>query len=167
MKLTTTRFGEIEIDESRIVEMRGAILGFGHFRRYMLLLQDEKTPFCWFQSVDDGAVAFVVINPFITKPDYEPILLDEHLRLLEIETEQDILLLSIVTIRSQPFTVSANLRAPLVINIRKMVGAQVVLHDSAHSIQYPVETCDAGSATGVRDEEKMVNVARIGPAVAM
>jgi flagellar assembly factor FliW len=167
MKLNTTRFGEIQIDESKIVEMRGAILGFGHLRRYILLWQDDKMPFCCFQSIDDGSVAFVVIDPFIVKPDYEPVLEDEDLTLLEIEGVQDLMLLNIVTIRSQPFTVSANLRAPLVINVRKMAGAQVVLHDPVHGIQHSIATRHAGSERGAGNEEKISEISRIGHAVEM
>ncbi len=46
MIVKTTRFGEIDVDESRVVEMRGGILGFDHLRRFILIVQDEKTPFC-------------------------------------------------------------------------------------------------------------------------
>ena len=69
MRLSTTRFGDIDIDESRAIMMKAGILGFEHLKRYVLLVQDEEILFWWFQSVDDGSVAFVVINSFVIKPD--------------------------------------------------------------------------------------------------
>lgn len=140
MKIATTRFGEIEADESRIIEMRGEILGFEKLKRFLLLAQDDKTPFGWFQSVDDGAIAFVVINPQVIKPDYEPEIKDVDVSLLEIEQAADVLLMSIVTIRSNPVSISVNLRAPIVINARKGLAKQIILDDPAQPVQFYVET---------------------------
>lgn len=163
MIVKTTRFGEINIDESRVIEMRGGILGFDHLRRYILIVQDEKTPFCWLQSLEDGDVAFVVINPFIVKPDYEPVVSDGDIERLEIERAEDVVLLSIVTIRSEPFAVSANLRAPLVVNVKKMAAKQVILEDPVHPIHYYVET----TRSVQRKDQKDYDMTRIGHAVAL
>ena len=73
MKISTTRFGDISIDEARVIQMREGMLGFEQLKRYVLLMHDEKIPFWWLQSVKDGSVAFVVINAFAVKPDYKPL----------------------------------------------------------------------------------------------
>jgi len=138
VRISTTRFGDITIDESRVIQMKGGILGFEHLKKYVLLMQDEKTPFWWFQSVEDGSVAFVVINSFAVKPDYEPVVSDDEVKLLEIASPEDAVLFSVVTIRSDPFTVTANLRAPIVINAKKMLAKQVVLVDLDYSVQHPI-----------------------------
>ena len=136
--LSTTRFGDIDIDESRTVLIKAGILGFEHLKRYVFLVQDEKILFWWFQSVDDGSVAFVVINPFIIKPDYEPIIQDNDVELLELKSHEDVILMSIVTIRSDPFKVTANLKAPIVINLKKKLAKQVILDKSDYPIQYSI-----------------------------
>ena len=138
MRISTTRFGDITIDESRVIQMKGGILGFEHLKKYVLLMQDEKTPFWWFQSVEDGSVAFVVINSFAIKPDYEPVVSDDEVKLLEIASPEDAVLFSVVTIRSDPFMVTTNLRAPIVINAKKMLAKQVVLVDLDYSVQHPI-----------------------------
>jgi len=76
VKISTTRFGDIDIDESRVIRMKDGMLGFEHLKRYKLFIQDEKIPFWWLQSVEDGSVAFVVINSLGVKPDYEPVISD-------------------------------------------------------------------------------------------
>lgn len=136
MEFSTTRFGKITIDESRIITMRSGLLGFDHLKNYVLLTQNEKTPFWWFQSIDDGATAFVVINSFVINPDYEPIITDNDVRLLEILSSKDVLLLSVVTISSDPVKITANLRAPIVVNVKQRLAKQIVLQDQDYPIQY-------------------------------
>ncbi len=138
MRLSTTRFGDIDIDESRTILLKAGILGFEHLKRYVFFVQDEEILFWWFQSVDDGSVAFVVINPFIIKPDYKPIIQDNDVELLELESHEDVILMSIVTIRSDPFKVTANLKAPIVINLKKKLAKQVILDKSDYPIQYSI-----------------------------
>jgi flagellar assembly factor FliW len=138
VRISTTRFGDISIDESRVIQMKGGMLGFEHLKRYVLLIQDEKIPFWWFQSIEDGSVAFVVINSLAVKPDYEPVVSDNEVKLLEIASPEDAVLLSVVTIRSDPFKVTANLRAPIVINAKKMLAKQVVLLELDYPVQHPI-----------------------------
>lgn len=138
MRISTTRFGDISIDESRVIQMREGMLGFEHLGRYVLLIQDEKIPFWWFQSIEDGSVAFVVINSLTVKPDYEPVISNDEVKLLEIASPEDAVLLSVVTIRSDPFKVTANLRAPIVINAKKMLAKQVVLVEPDYPVQHPI-----------------------------
>ena len=136
MNIVTTRFGEIAIDESKIIDMRGGILGFEHLKKYVLHIKDDNNPFWWLQSLDDGAIAFVVINPYSAKADYEPMISDNDVKLLEIEEAEDVVLLAILTIFQNPFSVSMNLRAPLVINAKKKIAKQIVLEDVTYPVQY-------------------------------
>ncbi|MBN1614951.1 MAG: flagellar assembly protein FliW, partial [Deltaproteobacteria bacterium] len=95
MKIMTTRFGEIEVDDARIIEMRGCgILGFEHLRRFVMIMHSEKTPLVWFQSLDNAAVAFVLANPFLIKPDYQPEIGNHEVNMLEIVNPEDVLLMS-------------------------------------------------------------------------
>jgi flagellar assembly factor FliW len=155
VNIVTTRFGEIDIDESKIIDMRGGIIGFEHLKKYVLHIKDDNNLFWWFQSIDDGAIAFVVINPYSAKADYEAMISDNDVKLLEIEDAEDVVLLAIVTIRQNPFSVSVNLRAPLVINAKKKIARQIVLEDAQYPVQYYLTA--TGSVIGVsvdQDSEK-------------
>lgn len=158
MNIVTTRFGEIDIDESKIIDMRGGILGFEHLRKYVLHIRDDNNPFWWFQSLDDGAIAFVVINPYSAKADYEPLISDNDVRLLEIKEAEDVVLLAIVTIRQTPFSVSVNLRAPIVVNAKKKIAKQIVLEDATYPVQYYLTATDTVNGVSVdRGSEKQDN----------
>jgi flagellar assembly factor FliW len=140
VEFSTTRFGNIIVDESRIITMRGGILGFERLKRFVLLTQHDNIPFSWFQSVDDGSVAFVVTNAFMVKGDYSPVLSDSEVELLEIASVEDVVPMVIVTIRSEPFEITANLRAPVVINIARRLARQIVLQDSDYPVRFSIQT---------------------------
>ncbi|MGO9137383.1 MAG: flagellar assembly protein FliW [Syntrophales bacterium] len=164
MNITTSRFGEIDVDESKIIDMRGGILGFEHLKKYILHLQDENNPFWWFQSLEDGKVAFVVINPFITKADYEPVIDDNDTKLLEMENAEHVVMLAIVTILHSPFSVSINLRAPIVINTEKKIAKQVVLEDQTYPVRYYLTAAgshDEASADGDNKRRNKVKAASL------
>ena len=149
MRISTTRFGEISIDESKVIRMKEGMLGFEHLKRYKLIIQGEKIPFWWFQSVEDGSIAFVVINSLAVKQDYKPVISNAEAKILEIGSPDDVVLLSVVTIRSDPFNVTANLKAPIVVNPKKLLAKQIVLVDSDYSVQYPI-----GDNSSVLQEKK-------------
>ena len=70
MNVMTTRFGAVEIDDDRIIEMPDGMIGFAE-QRFILLSPDNNGRFFWFQSVDNPALAFVVTDPTAFVPGYE------------------------------------------------------------------------------------------------
>jgi flagellar assembly factor FliW len=138
MEMKTSRFGVIEIDEAKIITMRGGILGFQNLNRYIMILHEEGSPFHWLQSLDEGSVAFIIMNPFLIKSDYEPEIDDRTIEILEIEKAEDIELMVIVSVRSEPVKITANMRAPLVINRQKKLASQVILDDEQYPVRYEI-----------------------------
>ncbi|HOF04098.1 MAG TPA: flagellar assembly protein FliW [Syntrophales bacterium] len=138
MKIKTSRFGTIEVAEEEFIYIKGAILGFERLTRFVLLIRDDRNPLWWLQAVDDPAVAFVVVNPRLIKRDYDPPVYESELEFLDIRDKDDIALLAIVTIRSNPFRVTANLRAPLLINAANRMGNQIVLEEPAYHVQFDI-----------------------------
>jgi flagellar assembly factor FliW len=136
MKINTTQFGEIPVEELKVITMAGPILGFEQLERYILIIPDEEKLFWWLQSVEDGSIGFVVANPFVMKPDYEPEISEDTARMLQIERPEDAVVLTIVTIRKDPLKVTLNLKAPLVINPITKRGGQVVLEGPEQPIQF-------------------------------
>ena len=64
MKVRTSRFGEVEIDPSRLLVFPHGLLGFARFRTFALLQPDDRGVFYWLQSVEDPELAFVVTDPW-------------------------------------------------------------------------------------------------------
>ncbi|MGV8056609.1 MAG: flagellar assembly protein FliW [Smithellaceae bacterium] len=139
MKVKTTRFGEIEVDDTKIIEMRRDILGFEGLKSFTIISQEDKAPFMWLQSLENGSLAFIVVNPQLIKPDYEPEIEDQDAESLHLQKTEDAMILAIVTVRLNPFSVTANLRAPVVINKTMRIARQIVLENSDYPIRYELE----------------------------
>ena len=65
MKINTSRFYAIEVDEKDIIEFRQGIPAFEHLKRYIIISLEDDTHFYWLQSIDDGDIAFILADPLI------------------------------------------------------------------------------------------------------
>lgn len=127
MLVQTTRFGPVEVDESRLLEFPAGLLGFSRARRFALLQPDERGVFFWLQSTESADVAFVVTDPCLWSPDFVVTLRREQAAEIGLPEGVTPQLLVIVNRRDQGIT--ANMQGPLVIHPATRVGLQVVLAD--------------------------------------
>ena len=128
MKLTTKAYGVIDVDERQKVAFPQGLFGFEGFKDYVLLDADQQ-PFYWLQSVDMEQIAFVLVNPFLFRPDYEINIENEELADIGIRSPEKALIFVIVTIPPDGRPMTANLQGPLVINRDTGAGKQAVLTD--------------------------------------
>ncbi|MCL1992623.1 MAG: flagellar assembly protein FliW [Spirochaetes bacterium] len=128
MKLATKACGEIEVDERQKVVFPQGLFGFEKYKEFVVFDADEK-PFYWLQSVDAEKIAFVLINPFFLRPDYELSISNEDLAEIGIYSPDKALVFSIVTIPKDGGNVTVNLQGPLVINRDTKTGRQAILND--------------------------------------
>jgi len=139
VKITTTRFGEIEVEDQAIISVPGGLIGFSDHERYMIIEHKPESPFFWFQAVDRSDLAFVIANPFIFKHDYDVQLNDAILDELGIEDQEDVAVYVIVTVpHGQPQGMTANLLGPLIINTKSKVVKQIILNDDRYSHRHPL-----------------------------
>ncbi len=139
MKIQTRQFGEIEIDETKIINMPIGIPGFQNRKRYSMLQKEEAAPFLFFQSVDDPDLSFVILDPKSVMEDY--IVEEKEInRVVPWDLKNDeISLFVIVTIPSgDPEKATANFLAPLVINTKRKEGLQLILQNTDYSCQHPL-----------------------------
>ena len=135
----TTRFGEIEVDEDLVITLPNGIIGFEESRRYVVLHLQEKSPFRWLQSLDDGSLAFPIIDPWDFKPDYAPTISDADADQLKLDRDSPKLVFAIVTIpRQEPRRVTANLLGPLVINPVTRLGKQVIVTNEQYTTKHSI-----------------------------
>ncbi|MCD6264666.1 MAG: flagellar assembly protein FliW [Deltaproteobacteria bacterium] len=141
MKIKTTRFGTITIEEEKIITMPFGMLGFPDVKRYVILQHKENSPFFWYQSVDDPALAFVIMSPFLFKPDYD---VDVENVLKEMswneEEKQDNLELYVVVNipKGAPEKMTANFIGPILINNKIHQAVQMVISDSPYTHKFPL-----------------------------
>ncbi len=156
IKVKTTRFGEIDVKTEDLIELPNGLIGFPELKRYVLLDHDKDSPFKWLQSLDDGAIAFVLINPLLFKPDYTVEVTEAEVSDLELKAEEDAVISVIITIPTNPQNMTANLKAPLVFNLTNRRGKQLVLSNSAYTTRHNImeeikKQSTAGTTTQVQE----------------
>ena len=141
MKIQTSRFGDIEVDDTKVIHFPRGILGFDNLRSYVMMDHGD-TPIKWLQAVDDPDVAFMLVDPFPFFPEYKPELSPVERSLLEIESPSDLVILAIMTVRrdQDPPVVTLNLQAPLVFNASRMIGFQIVMEKSKFGVREVIQT---------------------------
>ena len=137
MKIATKAYGPIEINDRQRITFPSGILGFESFKDYAIL-DAERQPFYWLQSLDVEQVAFVLINPFLFRPDYEMNIDNEELLRIGVMDPGKAIIFSIVTIPSDGSPMTANLQGPLVINRENRLGFQAVLTDSRWKTKHDI-----------------------------
>ncbi|MCL2066016.1 MAG: flagellar assembly protein FliW [Treponema sp.] len=143
MKLMTKAYGLIDVDERQKIIFPQGLFGFENLRDYVLL-DAEQQPFYWLQSMDMEHVAFVLINPFVFRPDYEVNIPNEDMAEINIHSPEKALIFSIVTIPADGKNITANLQGPLIINRDNRTGKQVVLSDDRWNTKHDILTELAG-----------------------
>lgn len=134
MRIETSRFGPVDVDESRLIEIPAGLLGFSSYKTFSLLQPDENGVFFWLQSVDAPDLAFVVTDPALWMPDYQASIRKEQMEELELTETSDAQVLVIVNKRDQSLT--ANLQGPIVVNARNRRAMQLVLAEKKWSIRH-------------------------------
>ena len=140
MLINTKYLGEVEIEASEILSFHHGLLGFQEYKEFILLPLDADLPLALLQSTEEVSIGFIVALPFAFKQDYAFDLSDEDKYDLQIEKEEDVLTYSIVTLQETFAESTINLLAPVVININKKIGKQIVLQDSKeYSLRFPIK----------------------------
>lgn len=140
MKLNTKNFGEIEIDESKLVVFDETIPGFPNSKRYAFLFdEDENSPFCWMQSVDEGDVSFALLNPVEVLPKYNPKVTATELAILGDVDMSAISVYNILVVPQKIEDITVNLKAPIVINLNNKKAVQIILSDERYKVRHNLQ----------------------------
>jgi flagellar assembly factor FliW len=137
MKVDTKAFGTLEIDDKQKVSFPQGLFGFEEYIEYVLI-DSENPPFLWLQSVEEKEIAFVLINPFLFRKDYEANVTNEELAEIGIKSSENALIFVIVTIPQDGGPMTANLQGPLIINKENMTGMQAILSDAKWKTRHDI-----------------------------
>ena len=141
MKINSSRFGEIEVDDQRVMTFPKGLLGFPDYQRFVLIEAGQDSYFWWLQSVDKADLAFIVTDPTLFIPTYKVPVKAEQISGLELSSVDDAQVLVIVNKRGE--TLTGNLQGPLVVNVKNCVGEQLVLSDRRFTTRVPLVEVNA------------------------
>ena len=138
MIVKTGRFGQLTVEDQEIITIPAGVLGFPEFKKFCLVDPGDDTLIIWLQSVENPDVAFALLEPKILKPEYTARLSAAELRELKLENVNQSAVFSILTIGEDVAQMTANIKAPLVINLKEKIARQVVLQENEYSIKHPM-----------------------------
>jgi len=135
----TKYFGELSYEPSAVIEFPDGLPAFEDQRRFILIDRQDLKPLVFMQSLDTPGLCFLTVPAGAVAADFR-LELSEEITVLNVPRKPalgtDVVCLVIVTLR--PTGPTANLLAPIVIDLRTLRAVQAVMTDSAYSIQHPL-----------------------------
>ena len=136
-KIYTSRFGEIEVDEKKIVHFRNGIPAFEDEHEFIILPYEEESPYYFMQSLRSPDLAFVLTIPFLFFPEYTFEVEEDTVQELGITNSSQVFYYTMITIPGGRIRdMTSNLVAPIVINSDNMQAKQVVLEKSNYTTKH-------------------------------
>ncbi|MFA7238260.1 MAG: flagellar assembly protein FliW [Phycisphaeraceae bacterium] len=136
MRIMTSRFGQVDVDDQRVIEFPRGLLGFPKYRKYVLIQPNDDGHFLWLQSIDTPELAFVVTDPSLFVQGYQVPLKEDQMQEMGLKSIEQAQVLVIVNKRGSVLT--GNLQGPLVIHTERRVGEQLVLSDRRFHTRTPL-----------------------------
>jgi flagellar assembly factor FliW len=132
MRIDTTRFGLLDLEEAVFINFPWGIPGFEKLKRFVLL-EHRQGPFQWLQAVDDPAVAFVVCAPEALGISYH--VPEERANTIELENLEDLLVLIMISYDRDQGAIRPHFRGPLLFNVPSRLACQWTI-DTAELDKY-------------------------------
>lgn len=143
MRMNTRIFGEVEIDDDKLITFSSGIIGFPELTEFALIYDEERGTTAgirWMQSVQEPSFAIPVMDPLCVQPQYNPEVEDDLLLPLGELNMEDILILVTVTIPKSIQEMSVNLKAPIIIHASNRKACQVITEGDKYPVKYPIYT---------------------------
>ena len=141
MKIQTTRFGTLSINKEDTIYMPFGIPGFPHEQQFVIIQHKEDSPFLWYQSSQEPALAFVITDPWLFVPDFN---FNRSKALKDLGwdpgmEQSQLQVYVIVNIpQGSPNKMTANLMGPILINKSNREAVQIIIPESAYSHKHPL-----------------------------
>src|SRR3954464_11226960 len=135
MKIDTSRFGIVDIEPDDLLHFASGLLGLEECRHWVLLADAENEALGWLQSTSRPDVAVAVVSPRRFVPEYQMRVSKGELAPLDLPDVREAQVLTIVGKNQDGVTL--NLKAPLVINLERRLGRQVITNGDQR-LQHPL-----------------------------
>jgi len=140
MRINTKVFGEIEIEDEKVIHFPSGIIGFPDLTDFALLHDQEKGAGAihWMQSLQEPAFAMPVMDPLLVQPDYNPDVDDELFKSLGELKPEEMLVLVTATIPSDLTKMTVNLKGPIIINAAEKKACQMIVEGDDYPVKFPI-----------------------------
>jgi flagellar assembly factor FliW len=143
VQIQSDRLGAIDVDPTSVIEFTDGLLGFEDHKRFVLISADESGAYCWMQSLDNSALAFLAVVPGFFFDDYVPNVPEADVDALGLTEATATQVLCLVTLSDAGIT--ANLLGPIVVNLDSRQARQSVLTDGHWTTRESLGTRECSS----------------------
>jgi flagellar assembly factor FliW len=133
MEIKTSRFGVLELQADDVISFPAGLLGLESCREWVLLADAHNDALGWLQCITRPEIALPVVSPRRFLPDYQVRVFRSEVAPLELHDLHSAQVLVIVGKNERSITF--NLKAPLMINVERRLGRQVI-HNGDQSVQF-------------------------------
>lgn len=133
--IKNVNFGKIEVNESQKLFFPFGLFGFEDYKEYYLV-DVNISPFLLLQEKYDENIGFIVCDPFLFFSDYEFDLDENTMKVIDAKSQDDILILTIITLSDKMEEITTNLLGPLVINRKNHVGIQYIINSDKYTTKH-------------------------------
>ncbi|MCX6153751.1 MAG: flagellar assembly protein FliW [Candidatus Kapabacteria bacterium] len=116
--IKNSQFGELEVHPEYIFFFPNGLLGFDDLHEFILINEEETEPFKWLLSLAEPEIGFPLLSPWHIDLAYDPG------DIFNVKTQA---LFVVVTLENTNGSMTANFKAPLIFDIDKQEGHQVIL----------------------------------------
>ena len=135
MEVITKHHGVVTYNEEDVIVFKKGLPGFKELKKFIVFPLESNEIFSILHSIEDAEVGLILVSPFTVNVDYEIKIPDTVTNELKIVNEEEVLVLTTVTLNSNIEEMTTNLKAPMIINIKEKLGEQLILDNDKYKIK--------------------------------
>ena len=125
----TRQFGEFMVGPEHIFHFSEGLLGFEDLRDFVLVSDEDTIPFKWLISLEQSEIGFPMLSPWHIDLTYNP---GEDFD-LDINA-----IMVVVTLEDEKGLMTANMKAPIIFDVKVQAGRQIILHTDRYSTNHVI-----------------------------
>jgi flagellar assembly factor FliW len=145
----TKYFGALPYVEESAFDFPQGLPAFEEEKVFVLIEAPEQAPLVFLQSMLRPSLCFVAFPILVVDKEYQLAIAPEDLEELGLDTGRqpelgaEVMMLALLTLHDQ-FPATANLMAPIVLNVKTRRGLQAIRRDARYSHEHRIVTSAGG-----------------------
>ncbi len=128
MRIETVRFGTLRLEADQLFLFPQGLIGMETLRQWALLPDPKNPSVAWLQSASRGDRAIALVSPRAFYDSYRVHVTRREMESLHVQPGADLYVMT--TVSGHVGKLTTNLRAPLILNLDRRLGCQIITNDS-------------------------------------
>jgi flagellar assembly factor FliW len=136
MVIRTPNFGELEVSPELIYRFEHGMLGFENLKDYIIVSDENSEPLKWLINIEHPEIGFPLIDPWLFEEAYKPGRV--------FDSKRHALFVVVTLGDGGDERISANLKAPVILDVTSQTGEQIILTSDKYSPKYYIPVGSPG-----------------------